>query len=120
MKQGDIRLVRFHTSHGVVAAFVKKGRKFLKVVTIDTPISVKKVRVAEERFMTPLMKGDDFYPIRRGRNKFLKAAKTFGITQGAEDIINGAAVPWDDEYVIQEVDQAGVMRARPVAILAEE
>ena len=119
MKQGQIRLVRFHTSHGVVAAFVKKGRKFLRVVTIDTPISVKKVRVAEERFMTPLMKGDDFYPIRRGRNKFLKAAKTFGITQGAKDIINGAAVPWDDEYTIEQVDNAGMLKVRAEAIPAE-
>ena len=106
MKQGDIRLVRYHTRNGVRAAFVKKGRKFFKIVTIDTQISVTKARVTDERFMTPLKRNDDFYPYRRAVNKFIKASKTLGITQGAKDILQAAKglTPYDDE-----VDTAGIV-----------
>ena len=98
MKQGEIKLVRFHTHNGVRSAFVKRGRKFIKVVEIDAPISVRKVRISEERFMTPLKRNDDFYPYRRAVNKFIKASKTLGITQGAKDILLDAKglVPYDD------------------------
>lgn len=109
MKQGEIRLVRFHTHNGIRAAFVKKGRKFIKVVEIDTPIHVRKVRVLEERFMTALKKGDDFYPITRARNKFLKAGRTLGITKGAKAIINNAQVPAPCILDIDNVDLDGVM-----------
>lgn len=87
---GQIRLVRFHTEEGVKAAFVRKGRKFFKVVEIDTPISVRKVRIAEERYMRPLKKGDSFYPYKRAVGKFLRAAKQHGITSGAKQILEQA------------------------------
>lgn len=106
MKTGEIRLVRFHTRNGIRSAFVKKGRKFIKVVTIDAPISVTKVRVAEERFMTPLKKNDDFYPYARGVSKFIKASKTLGITKGAKAIILAAKglIPYDEN-----VDTDGIV-----------
>lgn len=104
---GQIRLVRFHdqekTSDGVRSsvkvAFTKRGRKFLKVITVDAPIRVRKVRIADERYMVPLRKGDDFYPYKRAVQKFLKAAKHLGITDGAKKILVEArgAIPADDD-----------------------
>lgn len=101
---GQIRLVRFHTEDGVKAAFTRRGRKFLKVVMIDTPVSVTKVRLADERFMQPLKKGDDFYPYARAVQKFLKAAKAHGITKEAKQILvearhasNGDKIECDDD-----------------------
>ena len=84
---GSIRLVRYFSEDGVKAAFVRRGRKFLKVITLDSPISVTKVRISDERYMQPLKKGDNFYPFKRGVSKFWAAARNLGITQGAKAIL---------------------------------
>lgn len=85
--QGQIRLVRYFTKEGVKCAFTRRGRKFLKVVTIDSPISVTKVRLGEERYMTPLRKGDNFYPYKRAVSKFSAVGRRNGITKGARQIL---------------------------------
>jgi len=84
-------LVRYHTNNGVRAAIVQKGRKWIKVVEIDSPIHTRKVPLSDERYMTPLQRKGQDYPLVRARNKFLKAGRTLGITQGARSIINALA-----------------------------
>lgn len=86
----DVELVRFHSDDGIVSAFIVKGRKWIKVVCIDSPISVRKVNIVEEKFMKTLQRNGQDYPITRARNKFLKAGRKLGITQGARDILNAA------------------------------
>ena len=87
---GQIRLVRFHDGSGVRVAFTRRGRKFLHVVAMDSPMVVQKVRLSEERYMQPLKKGDDYYPYKRAVQKFMKAADHLGITDKAKDILDQA------------------------------
>ena len=87
----SIKLVRYHTDNGVRAAIVKKGRKWIQVVEIDSPVHVRKVPISDERYMIPLQRKGQDYPLVRARNKFLKAGRTLGITRGARSIINALA-----------------------------
>jgi hypothetical protein len=85
-----IELVRYHTDNGIRSAFVKQGRKFIKVVEIDAPIRVRKVPVSDGRYMKPLLRNGEAYSVTRAVNKFLKAGRSLGITDGARRILKEA------------------------------
>lgn len=88
----EVELVRYRTENGTRPALIVEGRKWIQVVTFDTPISVHKVRIRERRFMTAdLQFHDKPYPLRRAARLFRKAAKVHGITKGAKTIIRAAA-----------------------------
>jgi hypothetical protein len=99
---GRIRLVKYHNGDQFVVAFTRRGRKFLHVVTIDSPMTVTKCRIAEERYMVPLKKGDDFYPYKRAVNKFLHAGKRLGISDRARAILKQAAASVNPDALVEE------------------
>ena len=88
---GNSELVRYHTNNGVRAAVIQKGRKWIKVVEIDSPVHVRKVPLSDERYMRPLQRKGQDYPLVRARNKFLKAGRNLGITEGAKKIVKALA-----------------------------
>jgi len=69
----------YRTDAGVVTALVlTPGRKWLPIITLGCPIKIRKVALAEQRFMTPLD-----YPVKRAVRKYIAAGRRLGITKGA-------------------------------------
>lgn len=92
MKTDEVELVVYRTKNGIRPALIHEGRKWIQVVVIDTPITVKKVRSAERRYMTSSLQfHGNPYPLRRAGRQFRKAAKHLGATKGAMKIIRAAA-----------------------------
>lgn len=95
----DIELVRYHTyqkvrngyNSSVRCAFVKSGRKWLKVVALDASsdggIRVWRVPADERRYMTPLLRKGKPYNITRALRTFRSLAASHGITNGAKKIL---------------------------------
>ncbi len=98
----DIQLVSYHTwlkvskgyQSAIRSAFVKTGRKWLKVVMIDATsdggMRVWKVPLSDQQFMTPLMRKGKPYPVSRALKIFKRVGKTHGITKAAKNILKEA------------------------------
>lgn len=98
-----IRLVRYHTwqkvrggtTSSVRCALVKRGRKWLQVIAMDSSpdegLRVWKVPMSDERFMEPLMSNGKPYPMARALKGFRSLAKSHGITKSAKKLLKEAA-----------------------------
>lgn len=70
-----MKVIRYHMEDGVFTGLlVAEGRKFLKVVLMDSAgIKLRKVPLAEQRYMKDLPD----YPVQRAQEKFRDAARKF-------------------------------------------
>ncbi len=75
-----MEVVRYKTNDGQSTAIVEAGRKWIRVILMDSGgISVKKVPKTEERFMSPLD-----YSLNKAKVKFRDSGRRFGITRAAK------------------------------------
>lgn len=91
----DVELVRYQyqtaAAAGTRPALIVEGRKWIKVVEFGTPISVRKVRREERRYMHADLKHKGLpYPLTRAARHFLRSGKAHGITEAAKTIVNQA------------------------------
>ena len=85
-----MEVVRYHhLQHGHKAALiVGRGRKFLKVLTLDhTPMSVETIPLESERYMTPMTYKGGPYPEDRALRHFRAASKRLGSTKSARQAL---------------------------------
>lgn len=73
----------YRTDSGCKTILAAEGRKYIRFVSMDAPISVTKVPMAEQRHMTPL----DYQPKKAAR-RFRGAGKRLGITKGAKQFLD--------------------------------
>lgn len=99
-KPAIIKLVRYHTwkkAHGggyesaVRSAFVKAGRKWLKVLAIDATLNgglrVWRVPTSDQQYMRPLLLRGKPYPVARALKAFRRMAKSHGVSNGAKRLL---------------------------------
>lgn len=84
------KLVMYRTDAGHKPAFVVRGRKWLKVLTMDGGLKVSKVHKTEERHMEPLMRKGAPYVVSRAVSHFRKHGKAHGTTKTAQAILRAA------------------------------
>ncbi len=81
--QGKHYVVKYHTNRYTKTALVKKGRTKVTVCTIDTPVRIEKLPIAECKWMDVLF---DYDP-KTSAGRFLYYGKYRGITKGAENFL---------------------------------
>ncbi len=91
-----IKLMTYHTDSGAVRnALVKEGHKWLQVLMIDagsnSGLSVVKVPRSDLRYMKPLMRGKNEYPISRALGSFRRMIKSHGATKTAKRFVKEVA-----------------------------
>lgn len=94
-----IELMRYHTwqkvrngyNSAMRVAFVKPGRKWMKVVALDATaeggLRVWRVRVSERQYMKPLLRKGKPYNVARALRTFRNMGATHGITKGAKKLL---------------------------------
>ena len=72
MGDGMTEVINYHTNDGVRRGMlIKTGRKYLQVIMMDYPLRVRKVPLAEQKYMTVL----EHYPLWKCKKHFRRAAK---------------------------------------------
>lgn len=87
-----IEVRAYQTDHGTKTALIKvSGPKWMQVLTLDGPLTVRKVATTEQRHMTVMFFKGKPYPIRRAVRHYRHFAKTNGITKNAKTFLKEAA-----------------------------
>jgi len=79
-------IVRYHTTTGHTSALiVERGRKWMTIIPMEShAVRIRRVRLSEERNMSPLTYKGKPYPVRRAVKHFKHHAENFGITKTAQ------------------------------------
>lgn len=82
----DMEIVRYHTDTGHTSALiVERGRKWMHIIPMEShAVRIRRVRLSEERNMSPLQYKGKPYPVTRALRHFKRHAKDFGITKTAQ------------------------------------
>lgn len=77
---------RFHDGEGWRAALLREGRTRLHVTYItETGVTHRAVPREEIRYITPLLRKGEAYPVKRMVSKFREVGRERGITEAAKD-----------------------------------
>jgi len=81
-----MQVVRYHSDIGNhIVLVAKTGRKFISIIPMDSSgIRVRKVPLSEERYFKELD-----YPVKKAKKIFRQAAKNFGVTKTARQLLKG-------------------------------
>lgn len=74
----EFTVVQYHGVDGSRPSLVRKERKLVHVVYIDSPITVRRIPIEETRYMKDLD-----YSSKKFARKLLSLGKTHGITKNA-------------------------------------
>jgi hypothetical protein len=83
--------VSYRTEQGVKVALVSSGRTKVRVLMMDSPLTVRSLPMSETRYMAPLLRKGAPYPRMRAINKFRAFAKVHGATKSAKAMLAEAA-----------------------------
>jgi len=83
-------VVIYKTTDGTKVALVEPGRKLMKVLLMDGKLRVRKIPMAESRYMTPAKRKGEPYPVRRAVARFRGYGKAFGMTKTARTFLSGS------------------------------
>lgn len=81
----SFELKSYRTERGCKSALIRiSGPKWMHVLVLHAPLSVQRVPVTEQRFMTDLIKKNKPYPLNGAIKVFRRFGKASGITKGAK------------------------------------
>lgn len=86
-----IELKQYATERGVKPALIKKGRKYIYVLTMDNKLTVRKVALTEERYMCELVHKRKPYPMRRALVRFRSFGRSHGTSKSAKRFLTEAS-----------------------------
>lgn len=81
------KLVRYHEEDGNRLALVKKSRKYLHALIMDSPLRVQKLEPVEARHMTVL----EEIPTPKHLKIFRRFGRAHGMTDAAKSFLKEAA-----------------------------
>ena len=84
-------LVSYRSEQGTKVAFIEKGRTKVHILMLDSPLTVRAMPMGETRYMTPLLRKGNPYPLMRAVNKFRAFGKSHGVTKKAKAMLAAAA-----------------------------
>jgi hypothetical protein len=79
--------VNYHSNDGVRSSLCIEGRKFFKLVYIDSLVVCRKIPKSQSSRLSPLMRKGSPYPVARAVRQFKKAGKSLGITKSASNAL---------------------------------
>ncbi len=86
-----VELRSYHTEQGVKVALVLSGRKWLQVMVMDGPLTVRRVRICEAKHMTDIVRRGAPYPMHRALKVFRGHGRLHGYTKGARKFLRQAS-----------------------------
>ena len=84
-----IELKKYQTDHGTKTALIKvSGPKWMHILVMDGPLTVRKVSTEEQRYMSDMqLTNGKPYPLKRALRHFRHFAKTSGVTKSAKHFL---------------------------------
>ena len=86
-----IELKSYRTSHGTRTALVDAKRAWCHVLMMDGPLTLKRVPITDQQFMTPLEHMGRPYPISRAIRVFRNYGRAHGISRSARLFLTEAS-----------------------------
>lgn len=83
--------VSYRTEQGTKVALASTGRTKVRVLMMDSPLTVRNLPMSETRYMAPLTRRGSPYPPMRAVNKFRAFARVHGATKSAKAMLAEAA-----------------------------